>query len=153
MLTELGVDWLAFELIEGVHRGKEPVETESVLELARQRARRRDAEKSIHRSEPSAGAQPILDDDQLVWAVRYVDERLEATLREMSASLDALDEIVLSGGEDQAQSTEASSALVLFDTEEYRQVDHNQVETAKAQIPKLRQALQNWLASARSDQG
>ena len=43
MLADLGLDWLAFELIEGVRRGEEPVETEDALALVRQRIRTRDS--------------------------------------------------------------------------------------------------------------
>ena len=82
----------------------------------------------------------------------YVDKRLEAILGEISASLDALDEIVFSGRDELADSIGAPSVLVLLDAEEFRQVDRNQVETAQAQLPKLHQALEKWLASARIDQ-
>ena len=40
VLAELGMDWLAFELVDGVRRGKEPVEDEAALRRARDRTRR-----------------------------------------------------------------------------------------------------------------
>ena len=77
--------------------------------------------------------------------------RLEATLEEMSASLHALDKIVLAGGGERAEVAKTSSALVLIDEEKFWQVDQVQVEQAQAQLPKLRQSLETWLASTRLD--
>ena len=36
MLAELGMDWLVFELVDGIRRGDEPAEDEYALTLARQ---------------------------------------------------------------------------------------------------------------------
>ena len=151
MLTELGLDWLAFELIEGVRRGQEPVETEAALVLARQRVRTRDPEKFTHIPGDSVEGEPLLGDVQLEWTVRYVAERLNATLTEMSKSIDALDAIVASGRLGQTETTEASADLVLLDVEHERRSSRTQVEEARAQLPKLRHSLDNWLASTRSD--
>ncbi len=151
MLTELGLDWLAFELIEGVRRGQEPVETEAALALARQRVRTRDPEKFTHIPGDSVEGEPLLGDVQLEWTVRYVAERLNATLTEMSKSIDALDAIVASGRLGQTETTEASADLVLLDVEHERRSSRTQVEEARAQLPKLRHSLDNWLASTRSD--
>ena len=151
MLTELGIDWLAFELIEGVRRGQEPVEKEDTLVLARQRVSTGGAEKIAPNPEDSVVAKPLLGDSQLEWAANYVNERLEATLAAMSASLGTLDEIVASGRERQATTPEASVVLVLLDAEEDRRIGRTQVEEAQAQLPELRQSLTTWLASVRSD--
>ena len=152
MLTELGVDWLALEFLEGVQQGEDQVESERALDLARQRASGRGAAEPVQRSEPSVDTEPILGDAQLEWAARYVSDRLEAILGEMSESLDALDKIVLSRGEARAGSTKANSVLVLLDAEEDRQVDRSRVEAAQAQLPKLHQALESWLTDARPGQ-
>ena len=152
MLTELGMDWLAFELIEGVRRDQEPVENEDALEIARHWGERtREAEIFARNPEDSVEGEPLLSDAQLEWAARYIYERLEATLAEMSTSLDALDKIVVSGREPQTKSTEASSVLVLLDAEEDRNVSRTQVEEAQAQLPKLSESLEAWLTSMRSD--
>ena len=152
MLAELGMDWLAFELIEGVRRGQELVENEDALELARQwRRRTREAENFARNPEDSVEGEPLLGDAQLEWAAGYVHERLEATLAEMSASLGALDKIVVSGREPQTKTTEPSAVLVLLDAEEDRKVSRTQVEEAQAQLPKLSESLEAWLTSMRSD--
>ena len=151
MLTELGIDWLAFELIEGIRRGQEPIEREDALALARQWVNTGNAEKFGRNPADSVEGEPLLGDIQLEWAAGYVNERLEATLAEMSASLGALDKIVSSGREGRAKTTEASPVLVLLNAEEDRQIGRTQVEEAQAQLPKLRQSLENWLASTSSE--
>ena len=155
MLTELGMDWLAFELIEGVRRGQEFVENEDALELARHarqwRRRTREAENFARNPEDSVEGEPLLGDAQLEWAAGYVHERLEATLAEMSASLGALDKIVDSGREPQTTTTEPSAVLVLLDAEEDRPVGVTEIEEAQAHVAQLRQSLVNWLANARPD--
>ena len=151
MLAELGMDWLAFELIEGVRRGQEFVENEDALELARHarhwRRRTREAENFARNPEDSVEGEPLLGDAQLEWAAGYVHERLKATLAEMSASLGALDKIVDSGREPQTTTTEPSAVLVLLDAEEDRKVSRTQVEEAQAQLPKLSESLEAWLTS------
>ena len=66
MLTELGMDWLAFELIDGIRRGNEPVEDEHALARAGERTGH-PTSREVH-PHPSAAATPILGDDQLKWA-------------------------------------------------------------------------------------
>jgi hypothetical protein len=39
MLADLGLDWLAFELIDGIRRGREPEESAKALMVARERVR------------------------------------------------------------------------------------------------------------------
>ena len=151
MLAKLGMDWLAFELIEGVRRGQEPVENEDALELARRGVRVRDAEIFARNPGDGVEGEPLLDDAQLEWAARYIHERLEATLAEMSASLGALDKIVDSRREQQTKSTKASAVLVFLDAEEDRKVSRTQVEEAQAQLPKLNQSLKAWLTRTRSN--
>lgn len=155
MLTELGMDWLAFELIEGVRRGREPVAEEGELALARQRARKRKAEapEGDPEDDPEDDilAEPLLGDSQLEWVERYVGERLEAVLAEVSASLDALDEIVTSDREGQAKAAEVSTVLVLLDAGEVGRIGRTQVDEAQAHLAELRQSLESWLANVKLD--
>jgi hypothetical protein len=51
-LVAAGLDWLAFELIEGVRRGQEIEETNDILAISRERARRQAVSES--KSEPQA---------------------------------------------------------------------------------------------------
>ena len=151
MLAELGMDWLAFELMEGVRLGREPVAGEDELALARQWARNRKAVTFKGDPEDGVLAEPLLGDSQLEWAVRYVSERLEAVLAEKSASIGALDEIIASDRDRPAKTGEASTMLVLLDAEEGRPVGVTEIEEAQAHLARLRQSLEDWLANARPD--
>ena len=82
---------------------------------------------------------------------RYVGERLEAVLAEVSASLGALDEIVASDREGQAKTAEVSTVLVLLDAGEVGKVGRTQVHEAQAHLAELRQSLESWLANTRLD--
>ena len=153
MLTELGMDWLAFELIEGIRLGDEPVEKEDALALARLQVRRGSTEKFVRDASDSVVVvgEPILGDNQLEWAARIVNERFEATLAEMLASLGALDEIVDSDRGRFAKTSGPSAVIVFLDAEQDRKVSRIRVEEAQAQLGELRQCLETWLASTRSD--
>ena len=151
MLTELGMDWLAFELIEGVRRGREPVEEEGKLELARQWARKGKAEVPEGDPEENVPAEPLVGGSQLEWAARYVGERLEAVLEEISASLGALDEIVASDRDGQAKTAEVSTVLVLLDVGEVGRVGRTQVEEAQAHLDELHRSLESWLSNTETD--
>jgi hypothetical protein len=151
MLTDFGLDWLAFELIDGIRRGREPEETTEALTVAREQVRADEVKNVKRELAESVEAGSPLGDGQLDWAARYVDERLEATLAEMSASLDNIDGIVgPTHHEGAAGSRPAAAALVLLNREERWKVDRAMVEDARGQLPKSREALASWLASTRT---
>lgn len=153
-LTELGIDWLAFELIEGIRRGEEPVEDDRTLALARERAGTgtQHPKETEQHSSADDEPKPILDVVQVEWAARYVFERLSATLAEMTHSLDALDEIFDGRDEKQSPGSRSSAVLVILDGGEGRSVDRAEIEAAQARLPELREALVAWVGSARSEQ-
>ena len=152
ILTELGIDWLAFELIEGIRRGGEPVEDERALALARDRTGTRHPNEADQHLSADDEPKPFLDVAQLEWAARYVSERLGATLAEMTQSLDALDEIVDDGDVRQSAESHSSAVLVLLDGGEEHTVSRAQIEAAQARLPELDKALHAWISSARLEQ-
>ena len=153
VLAQVGLDWLAFELVEGVQRGEEPVEDRSALRRARDRAKRTsDASEQTERfASPSAVATPLLGDDQLLWAARYVEQRLLAALDQMAQSLDALDEIVSGVDTPPAVARTATTRLVLRGADRVDTVGRLEVDSARTQLPALREALDSWLLNERSD--
>ena len=152
MLTEIGMDWLAFELIEGVRRGREPTETDEMLALARDPTRAGRAEELRHSAGDGGEVQPILGDAQLDWAVDYVGQRLEAILAEMGASFEALDALVASGSDSRLESRPGQTVLVLLGADEEQKIDQNLVKEAQARLPTLQQSLTDWLRSTQSGQ-
>ena len=152
MLAELGLDWLAFELIDGVQRGDEPVEDEFALARAQEESRQPPTREVEHLAPADAGPTPFLGDDQLQWAVEYVFERLQATLAEMAHSLNALDQIVGSADGKQAAPYSPDPILLLLDDEQ-RVVRRAQVETARGRLSALREALEAWRVDAQTEPG
>ena len=151
MLTELGMDWLAFEVVDGIRRGEEPVEDEFTLLRARERAgRASDAGEDIEQYiSPPQAATPFSGDDQLDWAARYVDERLRAALDAMEASLDALDEIVAGGDTPLSRPPSALTVLDLAGRDGEHSVGRTEVEGARTRLSTLSEALADWVRDAR----
>lgn len=153
------LDWLAFELIEGIRLGLPPEEPEEALAAARRSIRRNAQPKA--RGEPEVlltEAQPIPRDEQIEWAAAYVQERLEAALDQLQASIDTLDIIVEATTEPQetqdlpAQTDgkmEQSATVVLLDIEGDRKSSRDDVADARDHIPALRAALAEWTMRAR----
>ena len=137
--------------MDGVRRGHESEESEVALEMARQWRGSYDAERLSPAFEDSMEEVAIYGESQVEWAVRYVYDRIDASISHMSTSLDALGGIVALTSEIEGESTEHLQTLVLLDGEEERRVVLSQVMAAKAQLPQLRQSLEVWLTNAQSD--
>lgn len=152
-LTDVGVDWLAFEIVDGIRRGREPEESAETLIGAREQARGSGKITVEHEVTKEDETQPLLGDDQLKWAAHYVNERLEETLSEMSASLDNIDAIIGEIPADEAAPIghQSESTIVLRAEEEDRKVGRAQVDAARGQVDALREALASWLASTATD--
>ncbi|MES2493703.1 MAG: hypothetical protein V4579_10540 [Pseudomonadota bacterium] len=152
------LDWLAFELIEGIQVGRPAEEPEEALAAARQSIRS-DAQPKA-RGEPQVlltMPAPIPAGEQVEWAAAYIEERLETALDHLQASIDALDLMVestneLEGPRNLAQAasakTEQGTALVLLDLEGDRKSSREDVAGARDDFPALRAALTEWTARA-----
>jgi hypothetical protein len=68
-LGAVDADWLAFEILEGLQRGRVAEETHDDLLLTQQKVREASRTKSTERQRPHraspATAQPIIGDDQI----------------------------------------------------------------------------------------
>jgi len=153
-LVAARLDWLAFELIEGIRLGRTAEESEEALAAARQSIRS-DAQPKA-RGEPLvllAKPEPIPAGEQVEWAAAYVEERLETAIEQLQASIDALDFIVEStnepeGPQEASAKTEQGTALVLLDVEGDRKSSREDVAGARDHFPALRAALAEWTARA-----
>ena len=148
-LADLGMDWLVFELVDGIRRGDEPAEDEHALKLARREKTEQLPANDLERH-ASADSVPtyFLGDRQLQWAAEYVVERLSDTLDEMSQSIDALDEFFDDLEVKQPEASAAEPLLVLIDEGEESVVGRAQIEAAQAHLRELSEALDVWLRSA-----
>lgn len=150
MLAEIGLDWLVFELVDGIRRGRESEESAEALLSARKHVHSGKIELAANLSKASNDVEPLAGDEQLDWVARYVSERLEAVIAGMTATLDNINEIV-----EQDKSTrllqakrENYSKIILLDGERQLEVDRLRVTAALGQLPKLREALTSWVANA-----
>ncbi|MBT1158465.1 hypothetical protein J1C56_22970 [Aminobacter anthyllidis] len=158
-LVAARLDWLAFELIEGIRLGRLPDEPEEVLAAARQSVRSNAQPKA--RGEPRAlldEPKPIPAGEQVEWAAAYVEERLDAALEQLQASLETLDFIVegtIERQDPQDVPTQASGktdqgvTLVLLDLEGDRKSSRDDVAGARGDFFTLHAALAEWTALSR----
>ncbi len=158
-LVAARLDWLALELMAGVQAGRPPEESEEALASARVSIRGDEQPKA--RGEPPAFVEetnPIPPSDQVEWAAAYVEERLGETLKQLQASIDALDFLVdgtverPDGAIAVAQATDVSESravVVLMDIEGGRESSRDGVVGARASFPILRTALAEWAAQSR----
>lgn len=158
-LVAARLDWLAFELIEGIRLGRLPEEPEDALAAARQSIRSNAQPKA--RGEPQGllvEPRPIPAGEQVEWAAAYVEERLEAALDQLQASIDTLDFIVeTTTGPNDPQcltaeasvKTERGTTLLLLDMEGDRKSSREDIAGARDDIPALRATLAEWATRAR----
>jgi len=152
MLADIGLDWLAFELFEGIRRGREAEELPEALMLARKQVQVRGSPSPSSLPMISTEVSPLLGDDQLTWTTTYLMERLEAVLSEASVALDNIDEIVGPvAGRKTTRSRPPITEVVLYDGEEQLRIDRTTITRAQNELEKLRVELSIWLNSTQTD--
>ena len=149
-LVAARLDWLAFELIEGIQAGHPPDEPEEALAAARTSIRSGKQPKA--HGEPYAiamEAKPIPPDEQIEWAAAYVEERLGEALEQLQASIDTLDFLVegTTGQPGEAgvlarpkDASKPRAVVVLLDLENDRKSGSDNVAGARENLPALRTA-------------
>jgi hypothetical protein len=158
-LVAARLDWLAFELIEGIQIGRPTEESEEALAAAR--ASIRSNAKPRARGEPQPIPMepvPIPPDEQIEWAAAYVEERLREALEQLQAAIDTLD-FVVDGTTDRpdrtaavAQQTfapEPEAVAVLLDIEGVRKCGREDVAGARDGLLNLTTALAEWTIQSR----
>lgn len=142
------LDWLAFELIDGIRQGWVSTEPPETLMKARVSARSR--EKPRARRETTLGAQPadpIEGSDQIKWAAEYVAQRLDDTLAMLHRSTENLEMIVNASDSSVDLNPENNQEVAIEFIEPEggrRRVGRNEANAARAALPKLRAALEAW---------
>jgi hypothetical protein len=153
ILGASGADWLAFELVEGIRAGRIDEESTDALERARTSVPERLTE-AVRTSEDTAEIpQPVdlVGDEQIDWAMEYVNARLGDSLEMLESSLEGLDAI-LQGVPGTELPARTDITLVLQDGEEYLQVDRSAAADAIQELERLTSALSNWGLSTRGEQ-
>lgn len=144
------LDWLIFELMEGIQAGKHPSESPDALAQARRDVRSdRSPEFDFG---PTSEAVPISGDDQIEWAVDYVANRLDATLAELGRAAANLD-IIVNGNASKAANTAKQGPqevmIELADGDGSRKLERNDIVAASTELPGLRKELEAWSAQVR----
>lgn len=158
-LAAVDADWLAFEILEGVQRGRVAEETHDDLLLTQQKVRAARRKKSTERQRPHrvspAAAQPITGDDQIDWVVSYVNERIQDVVSMGDATLEELNAILFTSVPPQVRltlppPTDGVTLVLQTDDEQERIVRRDDVARARAGLPRLRSELLTWAESIRT---
>jgi hypothetical protein len=156
VLAASGADWLAFELFDGLHVGQAPEDSDEELNRARLAVRefRNDERLPEEPDLQTPTATPIVGDEQIEWAARYVAGRISDSIRMLEASLDHLESIVSkdrdSGGTSDGMSIQSQGGIALRMEGEEVVVRRTQIDEGIAGLPVLKEALLNWAESVRS---
>jgi hypothetical protein len=133
------MDWVAFELVNGVARGRLPEESEDALARARQLASSPvEAEVPFEEVKLAAEPEPILGDDQLRWAVAYIDSRLADTIDALERSFIHLQAIDRSADGEVGARLIQPLTLVLVDGEQSYEVAQAGTRAARNGLELLR---------------
>jgi hypothetical protein len=159
-LAEVGADWLAFEVIDGIRAGKlaeEHLENLAAIQDAVRSAKLenfRGGEKRVNAVPPSVPPQvPIIGDEQIRWAAEYIHKRLSDALSMLQSSLDQLQRIVSTPEPRDGVSPDIVAGneitLILQGDEQKFSVRKAEITNAIAALENLRKALSSWEASTR----
>jgi hypothetical protein len=155
-LAAADADWLAFEILDGLRRGRVAEETPDDLQSTQiaVRSAERATRRSEERASPPPAAVPIVGDEQIEWAAAYVSDRLSDAVSMLQATLKQLDEIVFTAqgldGARAAASAKDGVTLVLQTDDGVRNVRRDEADHARAALPKLQDALRAWATSTRN---
>lgn len=147
-LVAAQMDWLAFELVEGIQLGRVPVESEDTLLAARQDIRTLKPPTSPDRVLVSLEAAKRLEgDDQIEWAAGYVASRIETSIQELRAATGNLDAVLFNTD----PNTKAAGTIIglrdgiaISSVGVSGKVDRNAIGVAEAALPELRKELEGW---------
>jgi len=155
-LADAGADWLAYEIIDGIRRGRELLEPEDVLQAARGQARHTEEFGRPSAAVPDA-AEPILGDDQIVWAAVFVGERLDAILADLEEGFAMLEAVVDSSAaaskKDHANPSRGligAPLVIALTGQEDHPIDRGSIAAAKEGFNLLMEALDRWARDAQS---
>lgn len=149
-LADTGMDWLAFEIVEMVRRGHEPLEAEEILKAAREKTRSQ-VDSELMTLDIPVVAEPILGDKQIDWAANYVATRLDGALADLDAGYAFLNSIAEASRDtfrqDASILSEAPSGApfqIALIGQEDDAIDQHSIEIARKEVLSLRRALVQW---------
>jgi hypothetical protein len=160
-LAAADLDWLAFEIVDGVRAGRVDEETPEALAsirgaIASAKLKDFQLEKRVPAAPTiPAAAQPIVRDEQIRWATEYVDKRLTDALTMLQTSIDQLEDIVSKPprGDIRVEAGVDHDVSLVFQGEAEKSTSARaQTAEAIAALGALRHALSSWETSTRESQ-
>ena len=147
-LADRGMDWLVFELMEGIQDGRSPQESEEALAAARDRATENSGQyrEALHRDVAPSETAPIVGDDQLRWAVGYIKERLRDTIDALDASFDCLETLGLVNERVTGGAQGGAIRVTFVEDESPINLTRGGLSIAREGLGALQHALDVWLA-------
>ena len=155
-LVAADVDWLAFEILEGVQVGEVLEESFEKLRLTQERVRSTKRlslkEHGAEESVLTPVSNPRTGNAQLLWAARYINQRLWDAVSMVSASFDQI-EVILSTLAPKAAPPSpvihgAVTVVLQQPDEREATLSRNGAGAARAGLEQLQLALNAWLESA-----
>jgi hypothetical protein len=156
--TLIGVDadWLALEILDGLRLGivAEEIHEDLLSTQLAVREAKRQMRRSEERAVPPPVGKPIVGDEQIDWAARYVSDRLSDAVSMLQASFDQLNQIVRTNWEVHAPRSERTLEkgfdLTLQLEAEGPILRSSEMNEAISAISRLREALFSWADSMKN---
>lgn len=153
-LAGVGADWLAFEIVDGVRRGREPLEPEELLQAARERVRSPQLSERLSADIPIV-ADPILGNDQIIWAANYVAARLDGVLADLDEGYAMIEAVAENSVDTFRQDDPAFSKVtpsvpveIALIGQEGDPIDRGSIAAARKGLVSLKDALALWALEA-----
>lgn len=152
-LVNSGVDWLAFEILDGIRLGRPQLSTDEEVQAARNAVwsfRKGHAPPNLETIE--AAVPTLSGDDQIRFAEEYTIERISQSIAMANASLLQLNRIAGQTSDTLgASNTRANGEIVLRWIDGEESLTRVQAEETLHKLPALRVALAEWSKSVRQD--
>jgi hypothetical protein len=152
VLATSGVDWLVFELMEGIGSRVTAEESERALAQAREDVSNAHDARPIKADTFGGDAfapTPIKGDEQILWAAEYVFKRIEDILSMLSVGLGHLNSIVEARADFQELGSRVHRGpeltLVLQGEESDEKVRQGDVQEATKALLTLKHDLEIWV--------
>lgn len=149
-LAGIGADCLAFEFVDSVRHGREPLEPEELLQAARERVRSPQLSVRLSADIP-VFADPFPGDDQIAWAAHYVAAHLDGILAHLDEGCTMIEAVADNSGDtfrqDDPTFSEATPGVpvdIALVGQESHPIDRGSIAAAREGLVCLRDVLARW---------
>ena len=144
-LSTCGLSWLAFDMLNELRQGEEPLEVEAVLAEARHYAMK--ADNFLRISDAEFSPQFIEGIEQLKWATKFIRDKLGGVIEELATCFENLEEIGRDNDLIEFEHASSPFRISLRDGDNRYDVLAEELHTATENVQKLDLLLDTWLLS------